>query len=307
MASSIGIRIYQVSVQRIGKRGLLPFDTEGLTTPPPQFLVDFAASYVTATEHADIERTWYFEPKEAKGSESSKGYVHYGTFGFESDFVDPKTKTQNYRRKTSDVEIIPLFYEFWHPKGASHAFAAFQSFHGRSCISLVMNEMQRLFAEQNQGVSLIFKKLLPVDASGGIYQTAPVKSLRLINRSASGDIADRYLSSRPEKPITFEITMSAKRKDILGLLGPLTASLKGGAGGVVTHDGISFPEAIAEIQVGGRKRRVGVLGSNGDAGVIDLSDSIKRGADGHPTFASIAKESGELLKEFHATLSGKSL
>ena len=147
--------------------------------------------------------------------------------------------------------------------------------------------------------------MLPVDTAGGIYQTAPVKSLRLIKRNASSDIADMYLSSRPPNAFDFELIITAKRKGILGKLGPLTNSLKDDRGGVVTHDGISFEEAVAEIQVGGRTRRVGVFGHNGDAGVIDLSNDVKRGLDGHPTFEFMVKELGDLLKDFQAVLSGK--
>ena len=78
--------------------------------PTPQFLTDFAATHSTANEDSQLERSWFFEAKDVKPPDSSRGYVRYGTYGFESDFVDTKTKTHNYRRKTTDVELIPLFY-----------------------------------------------------------------------------------------------------------------------------------------------------------------------------------------------------
>ncbi len=39
-----------------------------------------------------MERTWYFEEKDRDEVGCSKGYVRYGTVGFESTFVDNETK-----------------------------------------------------------------------------------------------------------------------------------------------------------------------------------------------------------------------
>jgi hypothetical protein len=307
MAGSVGVRIYQISMHKKGDRKPLQVDTADAIAPPSEFLANFASRHSTVVQDAEDERSWYFEQKVLdKQSGSSKGYVRYGTYGFESDFVDTQTRARNYRRKTTDIEEIPLFYEFWFPKGEQYAFAVFQSFHGRSCITRVMSKIQSEFELANDGhFSLRFKKLLPNDPAGGIYRSAPVKALRLIKKNASGDLADKYLGSEAPAVVDFELTITAKRKGSLGVFGALTGSLKDAASGLVTHDGISFDDAVAEIQVGGRRRRVGVFGINTDAGVIDLSDAVKRGPDGHPTFDSLVKESNDLLKDCYATISGR--
>lgn len=56
--------------------------------------------------------------------------------------------------------------------------------------------------------------------------------------------------------------------------------------------------------MGDRTRRVGVLGFNGDAGVIDITDVIARGSDGHPTFESLKKESYTILRDFYSVMKG---
>ena len=163
--------------------------------------------------------------------------------------------------------------------------------------------MRTEFAEQNPGFSLNFRKLLPT-AAGGIYHAAPVKGLRLIRRNASSDVADRYLGVHLEQAVNFEIIINARRKGVLGKLGDLVSSMKAANGGVIQHDGVIFDQAVAEIDVGGRRRRVGMLGSNSEAGVIDLTD-VKRAPDGHPLFASISAEVNTLLADFQAVI-GKS-
>lgn len=305
MPTKIGIRIYQMTVCRVRNRKSLPFDTEGIVVPPQNFVKSFvtqnAGSRETTSEEVERDRQWYFELRSGNTLHNNKGLVLYGISGFESDFVDSKTKKQNYRRQTTDVEIIPLFYEFWFPPEFNHAFAAFQSFATRSCVQLVTAKMRVDFAKQNPGFALHFRKLLPTGA-GGIYDAAPVKGLRLIKRNASSDVADRYLNAHTEQPVDFQIVISARRKGILGKLGNLISSMKAANGGVIQHDNVVFEEAVAEIDFGGQRRRVAMLGSNSEAGVIDLSDSINRGPNGHPTFASISAQATLLLADFQVVM-----
>ncbi|MET3725867.1 hypothetical protein [Sphingomonas trueperi] len=305
MASAIGLRVYRIGVHARGKSSLVAFDDEKLNQSVPDFITAFMKLHNSVVQNDALERSWYFEEKDEDGPGNSQGYVHYGTFGFESDFIDTKTKKKNYRRKTTDIEEIPLFYEFWCPDQSAFGLATFQSFQGRSCISLVMTKMKEAFENANPDHILSFKKLLPNDAKGSAYYSAPVKQLRLIKRKASSDIADRYFDNPSPEPIDFEIIMSARRRKNLGDLTSLLKSVRSdGAKTIITHDGIEFSEAVAEIRVGNRTRRVGVLGFNGEAGVIDVTDVIVRGADGHPTFESLKKESDSILRDFFETLEG---
>jgi hypothetical protein len=285
----------------------VPFDVDGISVVLPDFLAAFVTQNVAAREatpeETDRDRRWYFEPHGSNTAHNNKGWVRYGISGFESDLVDSKTNKREFQRKTTHVEIIPLFYEFWFPSGFNHGFAAFQSFAARSCVELVSAKMRTDFANENPGFTLHFKKLLPTGV-GGIYDSAPVKGLRLIKRNASSDVADRYLNAQVGYPIDFHIVINARRKGRLGRLGDLINSMKAAAGGVITHDGVTFDEAVAEIDFGGQRRRVGVLGSNSEAGVIDLTD-VKRSANGHPLFADISKESTSLLADFQGVI-GKS-
>ena len=261
-----------------------------------------AVSRGATPDKSEGDRHWYFQYR-VNTAGNSKGIVQYGISGFESDLINSQTNVSEFRRKTTHVEIIPLFYEFWFPSSFNHGFAAFQSFAARSCVELVSAKMRDDFGKQNPGFSLHFQKLLPT-GTGGIYDAAPVKGLRLIRRNASSDVADRYLNTHVDQGIDFQIVINARRKRMLGSLGDLMSSMKAANGGVVKHDGVIFNEAVAEIEFGGQRRRVGMLGSNSEAGVIDLT-SIKRASDGHPAYAEISKESTSLLADFQ-TVIGKS-
>jgi len=307
MPSAIGLRGYLLTVHEKGDRTPMKFSHKVFAKPPAKFLPAFVKAHLTPTRSDEAERSWFFEEEEADGYGNSAGYIHYGTFGYESNIKSGKTKVTNYQRKVDDVEEIPLFYEFWIPDKANHAFAMFQSFAGKSCINLVLGNIQESFSKANPGYSLLVKKLLPTDSKGSLYSSAPVKKLRLVKKNASKDIADRYLGKDAPQSINFEVLLSARRNKTLGTFGDLAGSLTRNAAGVVLHDGIAFSEAIAEVEIGGRYRRVGVFGSDADAGVIDVTDAVKKGANGHPTFESLQEQSDAILVDFNKTLSSKKL
>jgi len=107
--------------------------------------------------------------------------------------------------------------------------------------------------------------------------------------------------------VDIELHISAKKNRSLGSLSNLLNSVKSKAENVILHEGITFPEAVAEIRVGDRTRRVGVFGVNNDTGLIDLTDAIIRGDNGHPTFESIKRESELILSDFYKTLAGRKI
>lgn len=301
MASAIGLRGYLITAHKKGDRSLLPFNSKELNTAPPKFFTDFVAGHTAAIQHAEKERSWYFEEREEDGEGNSKGYTHYGTFGFESNFVDSKTKKKNYRRKVDDTEEIPLFYEFWRPEKRNFCFAAFQSFQGRSCIGLVMDQAKEEFAAINPGCVLKYQKLLPSEGSI-LYSKAPVRRLRLIKRNAPHDVTDRYLGRRVPEKVNFEVRVSTNRNKILGSFGEVTGALRKSDSGLVLHDGIEFSEVYADVKIGGKYRPVGVFGSDTNAGVIDITEDIKRGTDGHPTYKSLSEQCDKILLDFFNVL-----
>lgn len=305
MKAAIGLRFYKVTAHRKGSRDEDPCAASDLSVPVPTFLNAFVASRGEPKDEVDHQRSWYFEELLPDGPSSIRGYVQYGTYGFESRLKNQKTKAATYNRTIDDVEEIPLFFEFWTPDDDDITIMAFQSFGGRSCVSLVRQDLKDRFESVNSGFILRFEKLLAADSPATLYATAPVKKLILIRQGTASDAFTSYGREGPSKPVDFELSVKARRGDSLGRFADLAGGLNRTDKGLVVFRGEEFEEATAMVMIGKRYRPIGIVAPNRDTGAIDISESIQWGLNGHPTFESISEQSTLIAIDLYRRLTNK--
>jgi hypothetical protein len=301
MAFSIGLRVYKVSIQKEKQKEVVPLGKDGPASDLLAFLKAFVASNTNSNDHDGLQRSWFFDEKPNPSPIKIHGFIGYGTFGFESNLLDRKTKKNNYNRKTDDLEEIPLYFQFWVPTTEDFGFLAFQSFQARSCVSLVTSAMQLAFSTKFKGYRLSIRKLMPEDVKTSAFFSWPVKQITLVKKNIPKNKEDKYLFDLDPTIAEYEVTLRAKRRRDLGSLMSFLDKA-GDTKGVLEYDGVQFDEAKAEIAVGKKRRIVGVMGYNSDAGAIDITDSVVA-PNGHPTLASIAKEADDIIKDFFEVLS----
>lgn len=305
MANVIGLRIYKIFVTKKGEQKPLPLNCDLLSEPFNQFLAKFIA--VSGEPHSDHERerTWYFEEREAQKDRYSKGHIHYGTFGHASTLRDRKTRAVRYRRKADEVDEIPLYYEYWLPENERFCLNAQQSFSGKSCILYVNDKMKSEFEKENPNFFLRVKKLTAADMKDSPYFAAPVKEITLIRRKMRADLADQLLGDAAPDAVNMKVTVAATRNKTLGPLDRVRAAItKNEERAIISMDGVDYSEATAIVKIGGHPRKVCLFGANSDTGVIDVSDAVIKGPDGHPTYESVRKETRNILSDFCSQLRG---
>lgn len=295
--SAIGLRAYCVRVFRKGEAKLLPLNDNPWREAVPEFFQAFFANHSSsATMNQEKERMWYFEELKRGNRGDSQGYIHYGTYGFEANFVDGKSRRKRFVRTPSDVEVIPLFYDLWFPVNSPFGLMAFQSFAGRSCKEIVSNRIRENFEARYPGYSLGFRKLMPAVDPKSPFGDAPVKNLLFKRRKMSSDDAENYMSGVDSWDL--ELSIKAERRGSLGKLFEIMQRLKKTDSGLVTFDGVDYEEALADVRIGSKIRRVGLSDAEGDFGVIDLTDKIEIAANGHPAPHSIIQEVRGILENF---------
>lgn len=305
MSFAVGLRVYKLITPIRNARA--PKDTTGWISNKEllNFLRDFLKDHEAPANRRDLQRGWRIELRHSTNPHMIHGYAHYGTYGFESLLIDGKTRTERYKRQTADLEEIPLYFKYWIPENDNFGLFAFQSFSGRSCIQIITDEMRGVFERKYSKNTLRTQKLMPSEANNKEIANAKVKRLTMIKTDVSSDLADRYLGNGSSEKIDLEFIIKSKRRGSLGILSEISSMASNSKESMLVHDGIHFDTAKAVIEVGGRYRTVGVLGYSNDAGLIDLTEQIERGANGHPLFAEISAETDDILKGFYKTTKSK--
>lgn len=108
---------------------------------------------------------------------------------------------------------------------------------------------------------------------------------------------------KPMDEVDYELTVRAKKRGgVLATYSELRKLMSQSSDGFVEFDGHEFEGAKADVKMGRKRRTVGVFGSGIDAGLIDISENVKRAKSGHPVFESIMSEVDDLMEELYGNL-----
>lgn len=211
----------------------------------------------------------------------------YGSTGFAADIVDRNSRAKQYSRKVTDMEIIPLYYRLWVPHRGDFALLALQTFGQRSCVGRFQAALERTFRHTNAGYRIVFNPLAPAQIA--TYRKADVKKLSLIKHNYSSDAAENQLGSK-EELVDLNVSFKAKPRSHLGDLGSFANRIKSGQqADVLNYADTDFDEATAEVMIGGKRRKVVLIGMSQNTGKFDLTDAVKH-TNGVPELDSISKE-----------------
>jgi len=216
LALTIGVRFYRIRLHKNGEHGIANIAEQFGESKFLGFLRSYAEDRREPTNEEEHQRSWFFEPKAHTEDDTIHGLMKYGTFGFESRILDNKTKEHRYTRLPTDLEEVPLYFQFWYPDSSDYAYFAFQSFQGRSCVTLVMANLIEVFERANPGWKLRYSKVAP-NTKGALLKK-PVKSVKLTRSAPSSDQFDAYLKDVNRHEIDVELTIKAKRNKFLGRL-----------------------------------------------------------------------------------------
>jgi hypothetical protein len=305
LTHAVGVRTYQIYVTKKGSSEYISLDDAALAEKFPAFLQRFVTENQVTRDVALMEKTWRFSEKNNQGDGNSRGFISYGRYGYAASLVDTKTGTEKYKRQVSDSEMYDLYYRFWLPDQERFATAAFSSFSGKSCITLVLDEMKKSFETKNSNFLLKIRKLMPSGAAAKIYAGRDVKNLRLVTRKPPSDLADQLFQGKSQRVQRMTLTIHSGRNSRIGSFSDLIAGLPSDASGVIQYDGIEFDEAVAMVKIGNDLRPVGVFGAHTDVGVVDITEQVVKGSDGLPTYQSLDTEVSIILESVYETLSGQ--
>ncbi|MFE3837893.1 hypothetical protein [Pseudogemmobacter sonorensis] len=283
----IGIKIYKLSLYEHHR--VVNFGTQGLGEEPERFI---RATFGQAVMFNDAgrQRTYRAEPIQ-DGDDYFHGLLRYGIYGIASTInvgmmaeqdrendenPDERPEIQVIRRGALDVEEIPIYYMCYFPENEQNAYIAFQTYQTRSCAMLVLGHIVQAFNAQREHLNqrLTVQKVMLSGEQDPAVRNAPVKEITLIRNRMPADRFDRYLRDGVRE-IKLRLTMASVRGRSLGQYLNIFNDYRARAGDILIFDGIEFERAIALVDLGGKRRKVNLVGYNSAAGSIDISDQVE--------------------------------
>lgn len=282
----IGIKIYKLNLYE--NHRLVAFGDPGLGREPERHIRQLFGIAVAYNDPVR-ERTYRAELFD-DGKDYFHGHVRYGMYGIAStinvgmaaananddqeEAVDPQ-EMEIIRRGTLDVEEIPIYFMFYFPPGETNAYVAFQTYQTRSCAMLVLGHIIQTFNGPREHLNqrLTAQKVMLSGEHDPVIRSAPVKEITLIRNRMNADRFTRYLRAGIEQ-IKLRMTIGAVRGRSLGQYIGIFEQYRARQGDILIFDGVEFEKAVAVVEVGGKRRKVNLIGYNSTAGSIDISDQV---------------------------------
>lgn len=225
------------------------------------------------------------------------GRVLAGGFGFTSQLVDVATQAPQYRRRTDDAELIPLYFRLVAPRGRLGGVLALQRFRTVGCQTLFSKGLSESILRSAPDHVVTVRPQVPSEILRLILN-GNLKRVTLFKYEVPGDITDAF--GAPEydtREAYLETNVVAPRNKFLPKPRWLV-ELGNGQRSVadIPQLGNGFDSVKVHLDVGGSVRTVDLSQPHGIRPYMDISREVTLD-DGHPTFDSIDIVARELTSE----------
>jgi hypothetical protein len=313
MEQKVGLTFYELTVHTKGK----PKDRQvlnQLTKKNPDIYEEvkrffnalpvYKASKLDL-KNKDTQKKVFLEGKLEASDRQIKGLVRHGQDGFSSTFFDLSSGAKSFEREPHHVELMPfcIFGDF--ETGKKSAILAFQTFGIYSVGGKIRDRLEdflnKIYDPQYRvnvrviqvGVSAISRYL-----KDGKVKDITATRYYIPNDQASDNSEDIKYSitlSPRKRGARFLPTLNNIFKQHIQSKQPPNSALFKSIGEFFSIDLSDFNELEFLVDLGGVYRKVDLWDVSKSATKFDITDDIKRKADGHPTFSSVNIAANDIL------------
>jgi hypothetical protein len=301
MAQTISVSLYTLRITERRQKDPLPVgEFDGKSDL-------FSIIHEALSEHQGNEpgikettRRIYVTNDLARKGRTLDGRVEVGDSGYTASLKDIATGKENYRQKTTDARLLPLYFRFWIPKKQPYGFVAFQHFGDAGCKTAIESIISSNFQQKHPEYTFAMRQRIPSDYADEVLTTGGIKEFRFIQFGVNKDIADMYGgASVPPGTANVEVRIIAKRKSTLNSTKMIMDAIKNrqlSARGFEL-DNFQCNDFRITVNVKGKDRvlRVGEFLKMNSR--IEVTDIVDIGRDGHPSRESIADACEALIRE----------
>lgn len=232
---------------------------------------------------------------------SVKGKVETGEYGYETELLDVRRNEVSYRRQLEDAEMLPFYFLIHIPVDADEGLVVLQRFKQYGIRSVLLRDFRRYVDGRWPDLTIEMNPLVPEALVTEYLRRGRIKKIRFVRFRIPADIADALDGGgHEEREGRAELVISAKRRQGLPLVGLVNRFLGGEREVRNLIELESFPQyedVKVEVEFGRSHKTIDLSALHKVRAYQDVTEAVRVGPDGHPSYESIDRVATELLQE----------
>lgn len=234
--------------------------------------------------------------------------VDVGESGHTSTMKDERSGEERFRRRNTDVEMIPLYFRVWSPKAANFAAFAFQHFGDYGCKTAIHEVIQDDLKKKFPNLVLSMREAVPGEVVERFFKRGLVKQLKFTRFGVPDDRAESYarLFDNTDEA-NLELRIVAKRGNGLSLSNlakSIFARQKISSKEIFELDGVEYNRFKMRVNLHGKEKWLTIGQFMTMHSRLDVSDEVEIEKTGHPRRESIEAVSQSLLQKVAEEIKG---
>lgn len=243
-------------------------------------------------QHAEVKRSRIARLARNREGSLVAGLIQTGINGFSADLVNTVTGVVSHNRTIEEAEFLPFFFMIISPPGLDFGLLLLQKFGNLGVKDFFVEPLVASFASENAGNRLRVTRQIPGDLAYRLINgDSIVKAIRLIKYENAGDLVDSLGQGFRERTTSVEYVVKSKTDNGFPKTRRFLDSLTGRRNprGLFALDGFEHDAVKIEIEIDGRKRIINLARPDIVSPVVDVSEEINLGRDGHPSWNSMLR------------------
>lgn len=327
MPSNISLAFYSIRIENRQNSEVVLTDT---TVGDETFFTLLEKAFTSLTEpsnHEESKRvTWVEDTQPDQSSNTLKGWVRSGNYGYESELFDIETR----ERETigaNKAQTLPFYFLLKVPKKQTQAILCLERFEGLGVKSALENHLQAYFRSSLCDYRIVINPIVPKALIDNELTNGSIKKIRLVKYKTDHNAENNLISPKDrEKEYKTEVCLSPIfRGSVLpsavrSLLKPMLDAAQSGTFFQLNDfseftqlkemfeiTNMEFSNLKIEVSNNGKTRTLDLSDLNKFNAYYDISDNVKIDLNsGHPEFSSIDQLALDQLMEITQTMYGTS-
>ena len=227
-----------------------------------------------------------------------RGLFWSGEYGFKNDIVDTKTGGVSYKKKETDADPTPFYFEFRLPPNEDRGLLIVQKSGTSGIKGLLDLFLTYEFTSVYTGYKLDINSFVPVEILKGYIATGKIEEIKLVKHEIPADIADKFGGDNKAYAGSVEMVVRPSKASFFSKDG-MVEVLEGKRSIDTIYPGVDFQHDTvkATININGRSRTIDISKPVGIRTSIDISNTVVIDSSGYPEYNSLVGISDTLIKD----------